>query len=283
MVRPSRSVPEETTISALIALNSWVRSEVARALCVGRLRRVVYLYKYHALRALADGGIDLSPVPVYVESQCRDCDGSERNHCWRCDNSGSVRLEFVQVRLPGGQIWHSPREPLKCPLQLLDTVDGIEAILSKDWNVGKEGAAMDYQDLAAALNVAEAWYGVPGWYTIRWWDNDPAYYKLPLGDRPSTCAFCDGPVAPGAMRYSAATLLLQWHDWCCASCSKQFGTTFPEFPVPLELISEPVALWLQRRENWERQQVNRLPVFSEKEPMFDRGKQLGFDLGKIPF
>ena len=260
------SPPEEITLDALIALNSWVRSEEAQALDGGRLRRAIYKYKAAALRAYMDAGIDLSPILVYVEASCRDCDeGGEQlgRHCWRCGDTGVVRLEFVQVRLPGTQIWHSPRESLKCPGALLLAMADVEAVPATSWGVGQEGIAMDYQDLAAALNVVEAWYGVPGLYAIRWWDNDPAYYTLPLGERSRTCAFCGGPIVPDATSYSASTLLLQWYDWCCASCSKQFGKSFPDFPFPLELVSASVGIWRQRRENWERHRVNR-PCFFGK-------------------
>lgn len=293
--RYTKGRPDLATLTALTALNSWIRSPASHDIGGewGDIRRAIYLYKGAALRALAESGVDLSPVPVYVDAACRDCGGSgeyihwtgqELDHCWRCGNSGRVRLEFIQTTLPNGVIWHSPREPLKCPDSLRRAVEGMEARPAVDWEIGRPGQDLDYQDLAAALNVAEAWYGVPGLYVIKWDYNDPCYYKLPLGDRPMTCSFCDEHVSADAMRYCAGDDLMRWGDWCCPSCEKRFDLEFPAFPFPTELVTEAAAIWLERRENWERYRPpGREPVSPKKSPMFDRVQQLGFGLEEIPF
>ena len=256
--------PDEATLTALGALNAWARGSDD-----GRIRRAIYWYKRNALAALHDAGVDLSPVPVYVDTQCRDCEGTGRymgewgqeDHCWRCESTGTVRLEFVQVTLPGGAIWHSPREPLKCPTALLVAVAGQAAIPAEDWEVGREGADLPYPDLAAALNRVEDWHGLPETYTIMWNQDDYQYYKLPLGERDQSCAFCGGPLEPDPVGYCASDRrLLTWRDWCCASCDKRWAPSFPPFPVPEELLSDPARIWLGRRKLW------RLggEIFSEK-------------------
>jgi len=267
-----RPVPGQAVLDALIALNSWARSrEATRGLNRG-LRRAIYHYKNAALRALIQGGVDLSPRLVYAEAQCRDCGGSgcyydgdcdrELDHCYRCHSTGKVRLEFIQATLPGGAIWHSPREYLKCPTCLLSLVEGREAEpAGESWNVGREGKALDFQSLAGALNQVEDWHGIPARHAITWQDDEPSHYYLPLGVRPRTCAFCDGPLAPDPMQYIASDgMFLSWGDWCCASCRKWFGPEFPSFAVPVDLLTEEAGVWLARREKWTRKQ----PRFSEK-------------------
>jgi hypothetical protein len=261
--------PDVPTLQALIALNSWTRSDAAHRSGTFRLQRVIYRYKGSALVAYLQARVDLSPVPVYVTAVCRDCGGSglyvdewgyQHGHCWRCRDGGFVRLEFVQTTLPNGAIWHTPRDPLKCPSALLRAVQGVESHMSEAWDVGRKGHSLSFPDLAAALNLVEDWHGdVPERHIIKMWDDwDVHYYRLPLGIRAQTCAFCDGELAPDPARYLASDLLLSWGDWCCASCSKKYAPHFPPFAVPVDLLSDAAVQWLKRREGWARYQPARI-------------------------
>ncbi len=147
-------------LHSLNALNSWVRSRSGREAIASPQRRI-----YEAKRMAITDATRLLGAKHYslmLPAKCRDCNGTgnyidsyghEFDHCWRCSNSGFIRLEFVESHIAEGIKWHSPRNKVY-GLQ----VSGEVSFVATDWDVNKPGHDLSPDGAARHLLVIdEAW------------------------------------------------------------------------------------------------------------------------------
>ncbi len=236
-------------LRSLDALNSWVRSSSGRHATASPQRRI-----YEAKRmALSDATriLGAKHYALTVPAKCRDCGGSGKyvdsygakfDHCWRCSNTGFVRLEFVESQVAEGIVWHSPRAKA-WDLPIAGTRNFVEV----DWDVNKPGRDLTPDEAARHLLVIdEAW--PPRYRNLHkhCWEYCECtdIYSLYIGEWKEYCAHCRAPEPKHRFHKRAGrvecTLL------ACEECyAAKRGLDLFEAAIPLEMYQPPnVMAWI---------------------------------------
>lgn len=263
--------PEPHVVNAIAALNSFVRSEAfGQSFNQSRLRKSIYAYKnavltWHLKNRLANVRC------VYTVIKCRDCAGtgryvdsmgSEFDHCWKCANSGRVRLVFFETELPNAR-FHTPF--MKAPSEVYDFL-GVDRA-SRDyhqtiydsaqptsWEPNKPGEDLAPEQVAAHLNSVEDWFWrdlFPADYTrsLRDYFDDDAWdyfdYHLYVGKSLPQCVFCG--VQQGVYHHHRGDFL-EWFDYRCKEHAG-FERFAPQVADELAQAGS-IQRWLARRAGW---------------------------------
>jgi len=247
----------QETITAMSRLNSYVRSNSYYRPYSTNLKYIIYRYKMALLVGCVKAGVTQSRL-VMVRATCRTCGGrgyygwDNDNTCWTCHGAGWVALEFIETRLPGEVIFHTPYGPQRsAPAELQMTIRGQQPAWVSDWKPNQDGIDLEPGDLAEALNIVEAWfYGdrFPVNYIMgrHGGDEDDVWYRLPVG-KIDTCSWCG---APGEITFTRDTHLLRWIESSCHKC--RYKHPFELSPKPDQLLAPTsVQTWLARRAAWE--------------------------------
>lgn len=278
-----------TPVEAVDRLNSWIRSDSHWG-SFSSPRYAIYFWKlYLVSRALADNPDCWRTVHVCL--RCRDCGatgkyidqyGRNHGHCWKCDSTGTVRLDFLETTIEGFK-WHTPRDKT-WRINGITNEDWVAApCVTEDWKPNAKGRDMEPWEVAECLNICEVSLPNPGTRMI--WegrdycgDSDNGKYKLFVGRSEQVCEFCKRPAVqkgdkPGLMDGSMHHVSrgnIEWSAWACESCQGLFAKSnrwsdaehkyvpeggngksiFAEFAIPQEKLEHPaIREWLARRSN----------------------------------
>lgn len=250
-----KAIPTESLL-ALDRLNSWVRSKSWYPDGCGP-KNWIYAMKGTALRQAFALGLR-ADRSVYYMATCRDCGGTGRyvdntgfahDHCWACENTGEVKLRFVESTIPAGKqliIWHSP-----FPRSASGYITEAEVPVT-DWKPNTPGRDMTPAEVCEALLLAEDAFaaGTPKAYMERYIGEDDLHndqYRLHLGQCANArCSVCHRPVQDGTP-YTARAGRILWTELVCTVCRRLVPKVYEHFRKvpPVELTSDPAVMaWI---------------------------------------
>ena len=235
---------------AIDHLNSWVRT-TSGCEAMNSPRRRIYEAKGLALLD-ATRLLNAEHFALTVPVKCRDCGGSGRYddgyrafpHCWRCNSSGTVRLEFVESRIPGIAVWHTPKEyAYRLP------ITGEMSFASTEWDVNRSGKDLEPEDAAGyLLTIDEAW---PPRYAGR---HEQCYDRCDCTDRYSLyvgcwdrwCAHCR--TGEPKYRFHKRVGRVECTLMACEACyAVKKGLSLFDACIPLEMYRSPnIMAWINK-------------------------------------
>jgi hypothetical protein len=231
--------------------------------------RAVYAMKRNAIKQAHQDGLIDRYRRIGMDVKCHDCGGTGRythwsgdeyDHCWACRNTGTAHLVFIETRLAGDILWHSPTREfpyLGADFQLPACEEH-----PGDWNVNAPGKPLTVSEIARDILVTERAFRRPGigWsYSIH--ETESYAYKLYLGETEHSCRFCGVAINVDDWktyhRYGVSRDRLEWSDYACNECSAKYpahftwgvkqASIFDDFPVPVALLQdEHVRAWVRK-------------------------------------
>lgn len=260
MIDPAEFIaPLLAILPRVAAMNSFVRSAAARhGLGGSALANVVYHYKREALIQATGYGL-ATHRRATVPTKCRDCEGTGKyydsfgyrhDHCWRCNNSGHVRLQFVETTLPDGIVWLTPREKA---WKFMSTAaqDELDET-TQNWQINQPGIDLEPSQVAEHLNAIEAFFPKrPEKRYSEYGEHDAfATYTLWIGTTErGKCYLCGAAIDRIYGGHYVRSGRVTWNGIVCKPCEgrcggKVFETLTPM--MPRHFLTPPIAEWIAR-------------------------------------
>lgn len=255
------------------ALNSYVRSESARRGSGHFLSAVIYHYKREALKTATQFRI-ATHRRVAAVTKCIDCGGKGRytdcngythDHCWKCHNTGSAKLLFIESTMPVTLTvlspecitWHSPERDAYAFCRGYHEMPEESA---GDWKPHQKGRDLTADELAKHLLEVEEFFPAKPMRHYSGGDYDyhescpHLEYRLYVGcSRDLGCALCgrtDDLVEHG---YCVTTQRLSWSATVCMPCLARFDKAWGKGNVRIfKVLGEhfPEVWWTPALRLW---------------------------------
>lgn len=215
----------------------------------------IYALKGAAIDRLDQLGVTQSRV-ISVRATCKTCRGTgifnERHMtpCNRCENaSGTAVLHFRETTIhPTFACMDWPLDTIRWHIPIHWTTANEHAVEPvTDWKPNQPGIALDPEELAEALNLAE-----PAFITGKMY-HAQQFLNFYLGTANEQCVFCNS--THDLERHNFDRGCLRWSASVCKPCIKhsvllvkRYGRSLRDriAAPPPELLTPSIATWIER-------------------------------------